>query len=174
MSDSKDGKLQPWAVSIFGVLTVIIGALLGYWLSVKEKRAALLDDAQREAYLQVLDQIEEPVELELLEADKKTTESEAVESEKGGDAKKSKQLRARWVRSWKVAVNKLAIYGDSAVVKALAEYDRRENRHPDLCSKNWKLDVELYQKMRRSLMPKNQGVSDEDMADLVMLCTPPK
>jgi len=43
MSDSKDGKLQPWAVSIFGVLTVIIGALLGYWLSVKEKRAALLD-----------------------------------------------------------------------------------------------------------------------------------
>jgi len=180
-----EGKLQPWAVAVFGVVTVVIGALLNHFSSVSEKRTSLLDDARRQAYVKVLDQIEEPVGVTTTRAEKDKAAKEAVEAEKSGETQEAQELRkrvdeldakytaayAQWVRDWKVAVNQVAIYGDSGVVGALAEFDRREHRHPDSCGTEWKRDVQLYQKMRRSLMPDEEAVSDRDLADLVMMCT---
>jgi len=180
-----EGKLRPWAVSVFGVVTVVIGALLNHFLSVSEKRTSLLDDARREAYVKVLDEIEEPANVTTAKADKEKADKEAAEAEKSGAIQKAQELRkradeldakyngldAQWVRAWKVAVNQLAVYGDSGVIRALADFDRRNHRHPESCGTEWKRDVQLYQEMRGSLLPNGQGASDKDLADLIMMCT---
>jgi ATP-dependent Clp protease ATP-binding subunit ClpA len=179
-----NGKLQPLVVAAIGVAGVIVGALLGHFLSLKEKRVSLLDDARRQAYVAFFDSREEPAELSSAEDDKKNTEDEAVKAEKDGDKNKAKELRVRvgelekkrallqaqWYVKNKVAINNVAIYGDSRVVRSLAEFFRQ--RHPrGPCYEQWVQDVQIYQDMRRSLMPEEESVSDKDLAELVLECT---
>jgi ATP-dependent Clp protease ATP-binding subunit ClpA len=182
-----NGKLQPLVISAIGVASVIVGALLGHFLSLKEKRVSLLDDARRQAYVTFLEIREKPAELTSVEADKGNIEVEAVRAESEGDKKKAKGLRVRvgelekkraalqekWVVKSRVAANDIAIYGDSRVVRSLANFYRQAHPSTQPCTKEWVLDVQIYQDMRRSLMPEEESVSDKDLAELILGCIAP-
>jgi hypothetical protein len=49
-----NGKLEPLAVSAIGVASVIVGALVGHSLKLREDRVSLLEDARRQAYVDFL------------------------------------------------------------------------------------------------------------------------
>jgi hypothetical protein len=177
-------KLQVLIVPSIGVISAIIGALLGYFLSLQEKRVSLLEEARRQAYVDYLEQREWGIQLAYLNNVRENIEVELAKAEKNRDQKKVEDLRARssmlqtkidsldeqWKTKGKSTLNKIAIYGDSKVIEALLKFFRKAWPSETQCGKNWMLDVSVYQNMRRSLMPKEELVTDIDLAELVLNC----
>ncbi len=180
-----NGKLQVLIVPSIGVVSVIIGALLGNFLSIKEKRVSLLEEARRQAYVEFLEERELGPQLDYLKADKTNAEAELAKAAKKRAQAKVKELRARcstlqkkidildeqWHTKCKATLNKIAIYGDSRVIQALVKFYRKTWPSEKQCGEDWVLDVSVYQNMRRSLMPKAEPVTDIDLAELVLECT---
>ena len=71
------------------------------------------------------------------------------------------------------ALRRIGIYGDPAVVHATAEYSRAIGSLTTPCdSKHWKLDLNMYLEMRRSVLGE-QGAIERDLAELLLPCKTP-
>jgi hypothetical protein len=182
-----NGKLEPLAVSAIGVASVIVGALLGHSLKLREDRVSLLEDARRQAYVDFLNTRQGEMEFNQARDDERNALAKAVEAEKNGDKKIAEGWRFQldeirktivdaqhWDLENTSALNRIAIFGDSRAVRSLASYYRKMFG-PQLsnspCHERWKLEVQMYEDMRLGL-PEAEPASPKDLALLVLKCTP--
>jgi hypothetical protein len=82
----------------------------------------------------------------------------------------AQRLPDKWELEKGMATNKLAVFGESAVVRALAEHWRQTQ--PTTCGNDWKENLAFFRVMREHAMPEEPRLSDEDLAELVLRCTP--
>jgi len=67
------------------------------------------------------------------------------------------------------ATARLAIFGETAVIEALAEHWRKADPRP--CGEGWKTNLAFHRSMRESAMPAEKRVSDADLAELALRCS---
>jgi len=74
------------------------------------------------------------------------------------------------------ARKRIAVYGNKAVVEALAKYWRDYFKRPDCSGSDDRIkdDVSIYHRMREDIMPSSEQVSDEDMMLLLFMCQIPE
>jgi len=156
-------KLVPLIVAIISA-TALLG---GYMYQKHKEREADIRKTRQEIYVEYLNTLE----IERLA----NTKEEASNDQKLG-RKDRQKIRAEAQRLWDkwelekgAATNKLAIFGETAVVQALAEHWRKK---PTPCSDGWETNVAFFRAMRESALPKEKRLSDEDLAELALRCTP--
>jgi len=102
---SSNGKIKI-QVAMIGVLGVVVGALLTYYFTSRQQRNALMEEAQREAYVHFLIVRELPFQIE--------------DAKNRGDTLLARTLEDKWNLEGAQAVNRIAIYGTKEVVSDLA------------------------------------------------------
>jgi hypothetical protein len=150
-----DEQTQLRVKTVLAVLASLpVGALIGfsgtYWMATEGKRLEILQESRRDAYIHFL----------------------KVQVKKQLDLKNDP---VKFVGETEVARRKLSIYGNKAVVEALARHWREIYNAPPCCGKRSQLqhDVAIYQSMRSDILPQ-ENINDADMMLLQHLCKMPE
>ena len=149
-------KLTPLLVAGIGAF----GIASGYVYQKDKEMDADLRKTKQEIYVAFLNTLD----IERMLAGRKTDKARhQLSAEDQG-------LSDKWNLERGAATNRLAIFGETAVIEALAE-DWRLLAPP--CSDDrWKLEVAFFRAMRDSVMPTEKRVSDAAFAELILRCTP--
>ena len=151
-----ENKHQPYLVAGIGIIGVLLGSIVGHYFSLSQEKQSLLEEARRQGYIEFLES--------------QQLYAEFKEANRLGNDEKADRFREQWHLKQQGAINKIATYGDTNVVKALADFYRKY--HPvDKCKENWQDDIEIYQNMRQSLLGEDDPASDHDLAELILKCS---
>lgn len=143
------GFLKPIAFAVIGAM---LGAFGQYVVTMEGKRLDVLQEARRDAYVEFLN----------------VTVAEQLDLERNPGLFADGTASAR---------RKVAVYGDKAVIEALARYWREDFKQHipyPCCGEVSRIrdDVAVYQRMRMDVMPW-QNVTDADMMLLLHMCKIP-
>ena len=169
--EKKKGLIQTVVLTGVG----LIGALLGYsyqqYLSSQLEHQKAFDSWRREAYISYLSAMEKlrishDHEEAASKVKKNTMERRRLKA-------KAEKLRDEWEYEATTGARKIGIFGNTMVVAAIAKH-WRETSEDRPCGKGWKTDLAIFRAMREQAVPNESRVSDDDLAQVTMLCSPPK
>jgi len=154
-----ENKSKALVAGIFTLIGVILGAGLNYYLTLDSERQKALRDTRRKAYVDFL-------------------HSHVIwDSAQSATSEKDKQeITKEYYKKTAEARKRIAVYGNKAVVEALANYWRIYFQRRDCSGSHDRVkdDVAIYHSMREDIMPGSEQVSDADMMMLVFLCKTPE
>ena len=155
-------------VKIQVVLIGTLGGLVGggvttvasHFFGLEASRQELLQTARRNAYVEWLEVRLLGVQADDLREENREEEADSVREEF--------DLKGRQV------LGRIAVYGDQNVVRAVATWVRTFEEKIEPCTfQQWAEDIAVYQKMRGSLIPEEQAVSDTDLSVILFQCSEP-
>lgn len=158
----------------FAAVAALIGALIGttyqQYLNINLARMKVFDDWRRDAYVRYLDALEKNrLAQSKMAASDAPNLTEARREELRGQAAR---LNDEWEYEQGTASLTLAVFGESEVVQALAEHWRRTENGRRCEGDGWKTNLNFYKKLREKAMRGEPNVSDSDLAELTIRCTP--
>ncbi len=161
-----------WGQVIIVLMAGIIGTLIGssfqQYLSIQQERERVADDWLRNIYNEYLNMQSKNYVAGLMLRDSKNEKDEYKKNQLIQNAEK---LKYEWREEGSRAVTKIAIFGHSELVEALAEYWRLTDPSTP-CSKNWKTEIAIYREMRKRVLPHEPEISDSVFCEVVLDCTP--
>jgi hypothetical protein len=147
-----------WVVSIGLAAVGIAGALLGsavqHVLTLDRERSMATEERQSEAYVALLNAFDMF----------RMSESEKA----GGREREADELLRRYELEAGAAVRRIAIFGDKAVVEALAEWYRQDGLRP--CEAILTPELATWERMRTASLGADQDVSPSDLAAVAGRC----
>lgn len=154
-----ESKSKAVVAGVFTLIGILLGAGLNFYFTIAAEREKDLREIRRKAYV------------DFLHAQVKWDSAQYATSEE-----ESRQFSEDYREKTAEARKRIAVYGDKAVVEALAKYWRN---HFDrkICPGTYEKigdDVSIYQRMREDVMPGDELVNDEDMMMLLFLCQIPE
>jgi len=143
---------QEWRVSLtlagVGILGAVLGSAVTHFLALEGERSKAFEERQAEAFVAFLSAFEKDRMSKNMRDQGRKTEAEEL--------KKQYELEAG------AAVRRIVVFGDKKVVKAMAEWYRRDNLQP--CEETMNPELAAWKTMREALLREGQEVSDSDLA----------
>jgi hypothetical protein len=146
------------SLAAVGIAGALLGTAVQHVLSIDRERSRAFEEQQRAAYVSFLDALDKS----------RVAQAEAA----AGDTVTARALQTQFELEGGAAFRRIAIYGHKRVVEAIAEWSRQSTTLPP-CAPHWRADLEVWQLMRESSLPKGQEVSARDLGELAMFCKPP-
>ena len=172
MAEKKDGT--GFRQAGFAAVAALIGAVLGsavqQYLNINLERMRRFDTWRRDAYVRYLEALEKNRLAESkIFASAAPNLTDASREELRGHAAR---LKDEWEYEQGTATLVLAIFGESEVVHELAEHWRRTENGRRCEGDGWKTNLNFYKKLREKAMVGEPNLSDSDLAELTIRCTP--
>lgn len=142
----------------FGIAGIVLGATLNHFLSTERQEQSKLLELRSEAYLLFLRGQSELQDLRNLR----------------GSPERERELERQYHSDIKEARFRMGILGSGDQIVALTDYYLLDPP-PDTCNSTWSVDVEIYQAMRRDLLPtaKEAAIDSARLFYLLWNCLPP-
>jgi hypothetical protein len=169
--EKKKGLIQTAILTGVGLIGGLLGSSYQQYLSAKLERQKSFDSWRREAYVSYLSGMEK---LRISQDQEEAArEFKANTPEQRRLKAKAEQLRDEWEYEASTGARKIGIFGNTTVVEAIAKH-WRETSEDRRCGRGWKTDLAIFRAMREQAVPNERRVSDDDLAQVTMQCTPPK
>lgn len=109
----------------------------------------------------------------LVEANATSWQADELAKQKGSNAPRVLELREKSDESYTAARQKIAAFGDAAIVEALSAYYSKYKGASRSCEPKEKFasDTKIYAAIRNTLGASRGSVSDEQIANVVFLCS---
>jgi len=135
----------------------LLGTTVQHFLTMDRERREAFREQQIEAYGDFLNAL-----------DKSRV---ARDQKEKGNENKARELEIAFELEGGAAFRRVAIYGDRQVVTAMAEWSRQSSSLPP-CPAHWEADLKVWQFMREASLGTGQSVSDRDLGELALFCSP--
>jgi hypothetical protein len=167
----KTGLVQAALLTGVGIIGSLLGISVQQYWTVQLEHQKSFDSWRREAYVSYLSGIEK-YRLSQEEEEAANKLKVGTPEQKRRKAK-VEQLRHEWKYDATTAARKIAVFGNSAVIEAIARHwsEQSQDRR---CADDWKTELALFRAMREQAVPKQPRVTDDDLALVAMGCIIPK
>ena len=156
------------SVAIIAIAGTLLGATVQHLLSIDRERLERFEATQAEAYLGYMNSLDKS---RMARSYREAIANSDATTKPALDAE-ARKLELEFELEGGAALRRIAIYGDAAVVEAMAAWSRQAFPLPP-CGEHWEADLAIWQHMRDSVSGQEQRVNGQDLGELALYCRPP-